>query len=172
MFKDFNSDDGPFLAGGEVSQAASKALLSLRKKNGLSDEEKYQLCWLELSLIQAVTAAIYLSDTAERETQWLSEYDSVVQPRQIELVRLWVKDDFEEDDREPVTAEEVAAFRLKMTTSQQTPQSDCSDTIAEATREMTGPSVARTYDEMNSPSRCEQEAELDQFILNYLRAIC
>jgi hypothetical protein len=172
MFEDFNFGDGPFLAGGKTSQAASQALLTLRKKKELSDEEISQLCWLELSLMDAVTAGIFLSDTSQRETEWLSDYDSVVTPHQIELVRLWLKDDFEEDDFEPVSEEELAAYRLKMTAAQNNPHSESSDTITEATREMMGTSVARAYDKMNSHSRRKQEMELGQFILNYMQAIC
>jgi hypothetical protein len=172
MFEDFNSGDGPFLAGGKTSQVASQTLLTLRKKKELSDEETNQLCWLEKSLMGAVIAAIYLSSTPQRETEWLSDYGSVVTPHQIELVRLWVKDDFEEDDVEPFNEEGFAAFRLKITAAQNNPHSESSDTITQATREMMGPSVARTHDKMNSPSRRKQETELGQFILNYLQAIC
>lgn len=82
------STDDPFSWGDdEVYNAASAALLVLRNKKDLADEEFAQLCWLENSLHRQVSYCIAPHFGDATEARLLSRYAHLINEEQLRLLR-------------------------------------------------------------------------------------
>lgn len=104
------TNDGPFSWGDdEVHNAASAALLILRSKKNLTDEEFAQLCWLERSLHMQVSYCIAPHFGEAAEARLLSRYAHLINEGQLRLIR---EDDarVHEDVDDLIRADENGAF--------------------------------------------------------------